>query len=175
MKIRFLLCMCLFSFMFSNVGEARHVHGIHHHHGHHLRHGHHFHYGNLYGWGYFRRWYPVGFSYYPYYRSLRRFHRRYTSFAAISYSPATQKFGVAWGNRSRGQAQKNANGYCGEKDCKPVVWVRGGCAAIAKSDKSDKVGWGYHTSKHRARSYAIRGCKQNAEEGCKVLAWACSR
>jgi len=113
---------------------------------------------------------PYGYSYYPYYNYLPQ----YSTFGSISYSPSTDRVGVAWGYYSQSDAQYASDGYCSVGDCNPVVWVQGGCAAIAKSSEFSAVSWGYHTSRTRARSYAIRACRQSGGTDCRIGAWVCS-
>jgi hypothetical protein len=142
-------------------------------------------YGGYYtGWG----WYPIiggywpwtyyGYAAYPpygysYYGDFF-YQPRYATYGAIAFSPETFRYGLAWGEYSQSGAVYAALSYCGSDDCQPVVWVRGGCAAIARGTESNHVSWGYHSSRYGARSYAVRACKAAGGEGCRVLAWLCS-
>lgn len=168
-----ILVLSLYLLVSGSALQASPAHGVHGHHGHgHPGHVHRGFVGGIYfGYGFSPIWVtPYGYSYWPYFRFLPR----YATYGAISVSPSTRKFGVAWGNRSRRSAFYEANGYCGEKDCKPAVWVQGGCAAIAASEKGKGFGWGVHTTRHQARTYAMRGCKKSGAEDCKAVAWVCS-
>ncbi len=136
----------------------------------------HAHYGGYYGgWGY----YPwVGASYFPVfgysYLSAYSYQPYYASFGAISMSKSTRALGVSWVSSTYNDAVNSANSYCGQTDCAPVVWVQGGCAAVARTASGKNLGWGYYTDKYQAAHYAMQACKRSGEEGCKVAAWVCS-
>ncbi len=164
-----------------NAGGHAHVgHGHHHHRNIRISTGVRFwhnNYGNgLYaGWGWYpytSYWnYPVyGYSYYPYYN----YAPYYATYGSIAYSPKNNVFGVAWTYNSQNGATNAASANCGVDDCKPVVWVQGGCAAAAQSVEGQKISWGYHTTKHQAVSNAMRACKYGKTPGCKAAAWVCS-
>lgn len=129
-----------------------------------------------YGWG----WYPLtaigyypayGFSYYPYFGYLPY----YATFGAIAYSPATGQTGWAWGSATRYAAEAGAIDYCAAPDCRSIVWVQGGCAAVATSANEGQLGWGYDSARYRARSRALRACRASGgNPGCHVKAWVCS-
>lgn len=119
--------------------------------------------------------YPLqGYTYWPYYQQPR-----YSTYAAISYSRSTDHYGLAWGDYTRSEAIHEANGYCDAKDCKPVVWVQGGCAAISAGEKGKGMGWAYHSDKLTAEQYAHLACKRGTRGAnppvlCKQRAWVCS-
>lgn len=129
-------------------------------------------------WG----WYPLvgigvlpyyGYSYYPYFD----FVVRYATFGAISYSVSTGAVGWSWGSYSQESAVNGANSYCGQADCSAVVWVQGGCAAIATNETNTRLGWGYNGAKYSAQNHALRACRAGSHgEGgvCRVKAWVCS-
>ncbi len=132
---------------------------------------------NYAGWG----WYPLagigtlpyyGYSYWPYYN----YFVYYASYGAISYSLSTGAVGWSWGNATQQGAFDRANGYCAQSDCRPVVWVQGGCASVATSSDRSRLGWGYDGSRHSAQSRALRACQAGAgaPADCAVLAWVCS-
>ncbi len=127
------------------------------------------------GWGYYP-WY--GAPYYPIYGysywSAFNYAPYYASFGAISISKSKGNFGVSWVSNTRANAISSANAYCGQEDCAPVVWVQGGCAAVARSEGGKNLGWGYYTTKYQAISYAMQSCKRSGDEGCKLAAWVCS-
>jgi hypothetical protein len=136
------------------------------------------HNGAVLGWG---NWgWPVvnTFPTYPYfgtsYWSYYNYQPYYASFGAIAYSKATGEVGIAWGNENRSIAERQAVNYCGEADCRTVVWVQGGCGSVTKSEASGQIGYAYATSKHLASSYAMRGCQRDGNDDCKQLAWVCS-
>lgn len=125
----------------------------------------------LWGWPGYATYFPVfGNSYWPYYN----YQPLYSTYGAISYSQSTGYFGVAWGQTSRYRAQYEATQYCGQKDCKPAVWVQGGCAALAQGPESGALGYSYHTDKYLARAYAMKGCQRSGQRDCVPLAWVCS-
>lgn len=131
------------------------------------------------GWGWWGpgvilNWPLYGYTYWPYYQQPR-----YATFAAISYSKSTDRFGVAWGESTRSEAISDATGYCGEGDCQPVVWVQGGCAAVSSGEKGASLGWAFHTERWVADQYANTACRRgsvgaNPKILCKQRAWVCS-
>ncbi len=127
------------------------------------------------GWGYFPWYaYPV-FPIYGYsYWSAFNYAPYYASYGAISVSKSTGRVGISWGKISQQYAFYDANAYCGAADCSPVVWVQGGCAAIAKSNVGKNLAWGYHSSKNVAMHYALQACQMSQEPGCRIEAWVCS-
>ncbi len=131
---------------------------------------------NYAGWGWYplglNGWWPYyGYSYWPYYD----FAVYYATYGAISISKSTGAVGVSFRHDSREGAFNDANGYCGSEDCRPVVWVQGGCGAIAATADKAAFGWGVATSKYAARSRAMRGCKASGgKKDCRIAAWVCS-
>ncbi len=113
---------------------------------------------------------PYGFSYYSYYN----YQPYYATFATISYSPSTGRYGVAWGQYTLAAAVNTSLNFCGTADCSAVVWVQGGCAAIAVNTENEHVSWGYHAAKTTAQSYALRSCRNAGGETCTIKAWACT-
>lgn len=129
----------------------------------------------LFGWpvvvGPYRYAYPVyGYSYWPYFG----YQTYYASFGAIAYSKSTGEVGMSWSQSTRKRAEEDAVTYCGKEDCKPVLWVQGGCAALTKSEKTSAMGYAYYPDKYEAQLYAMRACKRSKAEDCKQLAWVCS-
>ena len=136
---------------------------------------------NAYGWGFtpiingiwywnhyglpFPTWAGAGFGYH-YIRPL--------TFAALAYSPATGRYGSAWGSYDVESAAANAVGFCGAPDCQPTVWVANGCAAIAVGEENTALGWAYASSRYQANSAALRSCRRSGGLDCNILAWACS-
>lgn len=127
------------------------------------------------GWG----WYPFsglhsiplyGYSYYPYFG----YAVRYSTFGAIAYSPSTGRKGWSWGNSDQASAQIGAVNFCGVADCTPVVWVQGGCAAIATSATGGNLGWGYDAGRYQSRTRALAACRASGYADCEVQAWVCS-
>lgn len=114
-------------------------------------------------------WPVFGNAYYPYYQ----YEPYYPTYGAIAYSKTTKRVGISYNHSTRADAEKDAVGYCGEEDCKPTVWVAGGCGALAGSAEG-QLGYAYAADKYYAQSYAMRGCKQGGTKDCKQVAWVCS-
>ena len=150
-----------------------------------------YHSGIRYGYGWYPHWSSVyhnpgfvypGYSYWRYYN----YRPYYATYGAIAFSEKTRRVGYSWGRRSLRSAKIASVDFCGADDCKSVVWVQGGCAAIAISEAALSepieeggaanlsLSWGYATSKYKTRRYAMRACKQGAKVGCKIVAWTCS-
>lgn len=135
--------------------------------------------GYAVAWGLFAPWpvivvpyVPYGFSYLPYFNN----NPYYSTFGAIAYSPSTGMFGNAWGQATQFLATNAAVSYCGHKDCQTVVWVQGGCAAVASGPNNTPMTWAYHPNRSVAEFYATRSCNK-AKDGdavCQVRSWVCS-
>ncbi len=122
------------------------------------------------GWG----WFEVPIVVVPVYGFAYLFN---ASFGAIAYSPETGKYGVSWGHPSRYKAQKAARNFCGHWSCEPVVWVQGGCAALAVSNDPfglNWVGWSYQPTLVAAQQQSLYGCALAGGTNCQGLAWTCS-
>jgi hypothetical protein len=128
------------------------------------------------GWG----WHPLvgvgvlpiyGFSYYPFFGPLVR----YATFGSISYSISTGRTGWSWGDATLEGSVSNANQFCGVPDCRGVVWVQGGCAAVSTSADGSRLGWGYDGSRSQAQSRSLRACRAGSRGAlCTGKAWVCS-
>lgn len=77
----------------------------------------------------------------------------YNYYGALALSPSTGATGRAWDYQDATSARNAANGACGYSDCRVVVSMVNGCAAIAKSPSY----WGYGgaASLSTAQSYAL--------------------
>ncbi len=121
-----------------------------------------------FGWGHwgFQNWpsFQYGYSY--------RVHP--SSFGAISYSSSTGAVGYSYSAFSVSQAQNIANQYCGAVDCRPVVWVQGGCASAAVDEVSGTLGWSFAANRGQAVHWALQSCQNRAGVRCESLAWTCS-
>lgn len=135
--------------------------------------------GYPFGYGYFNyfNWPWImnrnyGFAFYPFYN----YNVYYSTYAVIAYSPSTGKVGWSWGGNYLESTASQAESQCGEKDCKSVVWVQGGCAAIAVSKKTNRLGWAYAYDKLHAKAGAVNSCRSGAvgNAQCTPLAWVCS-
>jgi len=136
------------------------------------------HQGMVFGWGWYPLWpsYPMtysplhGYSYWPYYH----YNQRHASYGAISYSKEKDLVGWSWGATYRQDAIANANQYCGDITCRAVVWVQGGCAALARSPDSGILGWAYSSDRHTATNYGIQACRNSGGTRCQTIGWTCS-
>jgi hypothetical protein len=124
-------------------------------------------------WAYYNypAWQPYGYSYLSYWN----YQPYYASFGAISYSPKNEYVGVSWGKATGQEAMSEANRYCDKSDCAPVVWVQGGCAAVAKGTGVESLFWAYSTTRLAAETDAMRACNKNSgDSNCKLGGWTCS-
>lgn len=130
------------------------------------------------GYGYipFPYWYgaglynPYGYSYFPFYN----YQPYYSTYAAISYSPSSDHFGAAWGHFDQQSAVEASLGFCQQGDCRPVVWVQGGCAALVANTSALRLGWGYGDSLSQASLYAQSACQRGLGQPCQRKVWVCS-
>ena len=97
------------------------------------------------------------------------------TFGALAYSPDTGQVGYGWGQPSRFHAENTALNFCGDATCESVVWVRGGCAAIAKSPELESISWSYAYTRVGAELHAKAGCEDAGGLACETLVWVCSR
>jgi hypothetical protein len=134
-----------------------------------------------YGYG-FSNFIPVGYWLYPNHNgwsfySYFNFHPRYATYASISYSPSLDTFAGSWGQASFYNAVAVAQGLCGRPDCKPVVWVQGGCAVATTSKSEQKLTWGVGFNRASAFQNSLSACTttdgQRAPD-CVERAWVCS-
>ncbi len=63
-------------------------------------------------------------------------------FGSISYSPSTDTFGWSYSENNRYGAKQSSYRYCGQYDCQEIVWVQGGCAAVASGPGGANLSWG---------------------------------
>ncbi len=98
---------------------------------------------------------------------------RADGFGAISYSPATGKSGGAWNYSCAAEAKDASVGYCGAADCRPVVWVGSGCAALAVGANRSLWGWAWNADKGLAMWNALQNCS-NQDSGCQIVYSLCS-
>ena len=133
--------------------------------------------GVPFGYGYFNyKVWPLasifGFTYLPYHQN----RPYYSRFGAVAYSVHTKNVGLAWNHNTLNEAVAQALSFCGVGDCRPVVWVQGGCAALAVNRVSTRIGWSYADSQLRATTGALRACHsgENGSARCNIEAWICS-
>lgn len=80
-------------------------------------------------------------------------------FAAIAYSPCTGRYGYAFGQGCRAEADAEAVANCGAADARPVAWVENGWVALARSCNGPAISCGWSTrSLAEAKAIALRGC-----------------
>lgn len=132
--------------------------------------------GFPYGWGYFGYtvW-PVGYWTYPY--QFGYYYDTYYPLATVgvlAWSQTEEVGGFAWGQNSIQAAANVAVSSCAAPDCEPVVWVRGGCAALATSSADKRLGWAYADGKYTAISAARRACVNSGGTACTARGWVCS-
>jgi len=92
------------------------------------------------------------------------------TFAAIAYSPATEKYGLAYDHLSRQSAEKEALSNCGAEDARIVVWVNRGFCALAVCGAGQAirgVGWSGN-SDTEAKEAAIEDCRKKTAAGGRV-------
>lgn len=95
----------------------------------------------------------------------------YGGYGAIAYSPSTGAFGRSWNWESQWRAEEVAVGFCGQWDCRPVVWVHNACAALAVSHfNTFQFGWGYST----LYAYAVNNAMAHCPGDCYVKTSVCT-
>jgi hypothetical protein len=94
-------------------------------------------------------------------------------FAAIAYSPSTNKYGYWYGARSRGAAENGAMRKCNGDDRRVVVWVENGWAALA-ANNDGRWGYGWSTSSRAEAEGNALNNAGGAGDGAYVLCWAAS-
>lgn len=94
-------------------------------------------------------------------------------FGAIAYSPSSGADGWSKDQPSRGAAQRAAVEGCKRhaEDCKPVVWFKNGCGALAVGGKA--YGWGWGKTQALADTEAMNACSKHAKS-CKVTRKVCT-
>ncbi len=92
------------------------------------------------------------------------------AFAAIAISSQTESLGWAWGSSNQAEVEKVAIQSCKANDCKSVMWVQNGYAAIAYGDD---LSWGTvgGKSQEEVSQKAIQSCKQVSQnpQSCTVV------
>lgn len=94
-------------------------------------------------------------------------------FGAIAYSPRSGAHGWANDQPSREAAEKAALSGCSKhaKDCRPVVWFKNACGALATAPKA--YGWGWGATQALADREAMKAC-QDHSKGCAVTQRLCT-
>jgi len=91
------------------------------------------------------------------------------TYAAIAYSPSTNRWGYGNGYPTKSEAIARALRECGENDAK-TNWCKNSWIALALSNKSPG-GWGsaWGETKAAARSAAIKECRSRNPDAHVVL------
>jgi len=124
-------------------------------------------------------WYPYGvYKYVPvyghsYWRNFG-YQPRFSKFAAIAYSAKTGNRGYSYRASTRWAGERIAKLQCGAKDCETVVWVQGGCAAVAKSQAGQEFAWAIDSTLWSAQRWAMIGCRRSGAKDCRMLSRTCS-
>jgi hypothetical protein len=90
-------------------------------------------------------------------------------YGAIAVDRAAGARGVSWDYPSRAAAERRAVAECARAGCRPVVWFRDGCGAVATD--GPRLAWGVAPTRARARALARHACGRS---GCRVIAWGCT-
>lgn len=89
---------------------------------------------------------------------------------AIALSRSTGRTAYTWDYATAGAATRAAVAKCGVADCRAVVQVANGCAALAQAP-SYALGWGYGASRTTAERQARKGTGQ---QRAHVVGWVCT-
>lgn len=88
-------------------------------------------------------------------------------FGAIAYSASTRAHGWAKDHPAREAAEKAALAGCAKhaEDCKPVLWFRNACGALAAG--ANGPGWAWAQDQAAAERGALKLCATHSK-GCTV-------
>ena len=94
-------------------------------------------------------------------------------YGAIAYSSRTKAHGWAKDFPSRAAAEKAALGGCAKHadDCKPVLWFKNACGALATGPKG--AGWAWAESQGTADRSALSACGKHSS-ACTVKQRVCT-
>ena len=90
-------------------------------------------------------------------------------FGAIAYHRPTQSWGLSYDKARARDASVEALKHCGQRECEVVHKFKNGCAAFADGPKAAFAASG--ATRDEAETKALKRCG----EGCKPIAWACTR
>ena len=90
--------------------------------------------------------------------------------AAIALSGRTYATGYSWDHPTAGRARAAAVGECHRSDCRTIVVVQNGCAALAQAPNG-ALGWAYGASLDAARRAAVRATPAS---GSRAIGWVCT-
>lgn len=92
------------------------------------------------------------------------------SWGAIALSPSTYRTGYTWDYPTAATATRAAAQKCGARDCRAIVEVANGCAALAQASNY-ALGWSYGGSRADAENRAIRA---TPGRHAHVVGWVCT-
>jgi hypothetical protein len=92
------------------------------------------------------------------------------TWAAIAVSVETGNIGYSYEQPSGAAAANAAENECGASDCRSIVRVSNGCAAVAQA-RNLAWGWAYAASLEEAKRTVVRS---TPGRGARVLAYACT-
>jgi len=90
-------------------------------------------------------------------------------FGAIAYHRPTESWGLSYDKARARDASVEALRQCGRRECEVVHKFKNGCAALADGPKAAFAASG--ATRDEAETKALKRCG----EGCKPIAWACTR
>jgi Domain of unknown function (DUF4189) len=95
---------------------------------------------------------------------------RGSRFGAIAYSQSNGRFGSSWGFSF--EAEERALSACNRTDCRPVLWFRNGCGALARARNGAYV-TAWSSSMYEARRLVSNHCTREWGS-CKLICSVCS-
>ena len=90
-------------------------------------------------------------------------------FGAVAYHRETQSWGLSYDKARARDASVEALRQCGRRECEVIHKFKNGCAALADGPKAAFASSG--ATREEAETKALKRCG----EGCKPIAWACTR
>jgi hypothetical protein len=94
-------------------------------------------------------------------------------YGAFAYSDTTMAHGWSKDHPSRDAAEKAAAVECAKfaKDCRPVLWFRNGCGALATG--TEGPGWEWGKDQTTADRAALRACAKQSK-ACTIKRRVCT-
>lgn len=91
-----------------------------------------------------------------------------TYYAAIAFSQSTGRWGYSTGFSAEVNARRQSLRNCVAKDCKVVLMVGNGYAALALGDDTTAYGFGHSKGADVARRFALDACSKRTRN-CKIV------
>ncbi len=91
-------------------------------------------------------------------------------YGAIAYHRESESFGYAYDHPSERAAELAAVQQCGRAECEVVVAFRNACAALADAPARRPA-----TARGVTAAEAERNALRECGDGCRIVAWACTR